>query len=276
MSATNLYNSDFTQDLEFFLITSPMKRSGATLVQRLLCSAKNTLAYGENASADVMFAANFVTHKSMMLTQSKPFLDKHINDVLNGNNDHHLPDLIPEVDYYLDKTKAAMCSPAVHLKDYAAKHGRNVWGIKESGWQPANMNILRMVFPKVKFIYITRNLVDVAKSAKAMELYQDNDGLRQLCEARNQNLEGVRKLPFTNEILFIDYDHLVNDTASVIKELEAHTGAEGIDVSVMNSRRNVWEGDQRCAPMMPGYLPPQELTDEELAIVNEYVGTPVA
>ena len=50
-------------DLDPLVITSPVIRSGTTLLQRLLCSSPSALIYGELCAQDLEFFLNLYTFK---------------------------------------------------------------------------------------------------------------------------------------------------------------------------------------------------------------------
>ncbi len=83
-------------------ISSPVRRSGTTLLQRLLCSAPNTLIFGESCVNDFSFFIGTINSRQLVFSQNKNWRNEQLTSVLNGQINNWIPDLMPEIDGYLD------------------------------------------------------------------------------------------------------------------------------------------------------------------------------
>jgi len=151
-------------------IVSSVRRSGTTLLQRLLCSSSNSLIYGENCANDINLFCNLISTKQSVFQTSKDWYDNQLDAVLQGNVNTWIPDLMPDIEGYLAAYKTGMLSIINYYSDYALKQNRPIWGMKLPEWNPCMLAMLKSVLPEIKIIYLHRNLEDCVRSAKKIEM----------------------------------------------------------------------------------------------------------
>lgn len=264
---TNLHTSEYIKDLEFVVVTSPGRRSGTTLLMRLMNNSENGIILGENACASVIYLMQYAVHHAYTFGPGTPFYNTMMDETLKGNNVHWVPDLMPHVEFYSEKLKASCFAMLEHYNDWCIEKGRPAWGIKQPNIEIANFHLMNMEMPKVKFIYLTRDLKDVAKSAKAYKMFNEEEDLKNFTEAYVNHINQVRGLPFQDAIHYVAFEDLISNTDEVIKGIEDFTGFKGIDKSLMEIKVNMFITDEQGKGETT-YVPPAELDEEQERLVN--------
>lgn len=243
------------------LIASPVHRSGTTLLQRLLCSASNTLIFGETLANDMTFFFSMLHNKEMLMGGEDNWRAKQMEKVLNGEVNDWIPDIMPDKDWALAHSKQTIYEYLKGFSDYAGLHGRSLWGTKLPAWQPAMIRLLLNHMPNSKLLYIVRALKSCVRSAKLIGYCHTAADVQQYAQMWQANQQALKASIPKDYLLYIDYQRLCDQPADVIAEIEAFTGAKPIDHTVMDYRINNYNKARD--------LPP-ELNPDELAIVERY------
>ncbi|MFT5167573.1 MAG: hypothetical protein ACI8P3_002811 [Saprospiraceae bacterium] len=253
-------------------IASPTRRSGTTLLQRLLSSASNALIYGETCANDFNMLCNLLSSKEMLLSQNKDWHKSQLQSVLQGEVNKWIPDLMPEIDGYLQAYKNMILSLADHYGSAAGKAGRPIWGMKMPEWYPVGLLLMQKLMPGTKILYLHRNLKDCVRSAKKIEMVIGPDEIQRFCQTWRQFTD-YAKVNFTgDQVMHLAYEELINDPGKWIPAIEKFTGAIGIDRTVMRTKVNTYDNDQKLESEKDPYLQPAVLSEEELAIVSSFSG----
>ena len=255
--------------LDPILIASPVRRSGTTLLQRLLCSAPNTLIYGENCVNELEIFNNFYFSKLLSFQYGQEGRDRLLQKVLDGDANDWITDLMPEMKGYLQALEESCFSIFKYYQQFAQSKGRPVWGMKMAEWHPSSIQQMQSILPKSRFVYIHRPLVDCVKSAKRVNMVHSGPEVQQFCQTYRQFLNIVQN-QYPHPKLIIDYTQLLENPQEVIAQLEDFTGAKGIQASVLEQRINTLKSDVQRDPSGKGHLQPLELTEAELAIVKQW------
>lgn len=251
------------------LISSPVRRSGTTLLQRLLCSASNTLIYGETCANELFMGSNLLLNKQLLLQASKAAHNRQLKAVLDGDVNDWIPDLMPEIDGYLQVHQNAFFSIVNYFEDFAKSQGRPIWGVKLPEWNPANLVQLHKMLPKSKIIYLHRNLEDCVRSARSMDMVINEQEIYQFCQVWKQAGDFAKQQLKGDGCLHLNYEDLVEFPAKTIAEIEGFTEAENIDRSVMQEKINTYSDDPKLA-INEDYLKPSSLTDAELELIAAF------
>ncbi len=224
--------------LDPVLIASPTQRSGTTLLQRLLCSSANALIYGEFCAHELFMATQLYLVKKTQFSMGQGQRKAQMDQVLEGDVDAWIPDLMPEPNEWLEKIAEGAFLQFEYMKKFAEQRGRPVWGMKMAGWNPHNLNQILGLFPKSRLIYLTRNAEDCLRSAKAIEMIRGEEEESQFLQMWTQNRNIAQQLLPKDRVLFIEFEALVEHPADSIHQLEAFSGAEGIQSEVMQKKIN--------------------------------------
>lgn len=257
-------------DLAPILIASPVRRSGTTLLQRLLCSADNALIYGESCANELHILHNLMLSRQLYFNASKDFRDEQLQRVLAGDVNDWIADLMPDITSYLQALKERYLSIFKYYQSFAAEKGRPIWGMKMAEWMAPQLQQAFELFPKAKLLYIHRPLTGCVRSAKRVNMITHGQELQRFCQTWQQNLTFVQQQLPANQVLFVDYDALVKNAPPIIEAIEAFTGAQNIQVSVMEHRINTYVNNTSTDPSGKGYMPPAELSGEDQRIIEAF------
>lgn len=256
------------------LIASPVRRSGTTLLQRLLCSASNTLIYGETCANELFMGSNLLLNKQLLLQAGKSGHNRQLKAVLEGDVNDWIPDLMPEIDGYLQVHQNAFLSIIKYFEDFAKSQGRPIWGVKLPEWNPANLVQLHKMFPASKILYLHRNLEDCVRSARSMDMVINEQEIYQFCQAWKQAGDYAKHQLKGDGCLHLNFEDLVEFPEKTIAKIERFTGAENIDRSVMQAKINTYLDDPKL-DIKEVYLKPSFLTAAELEIISTFSNQPV-
>lgn len=251
------------------LIASPVRRSGTTLLQRLLCSASNALIFGETCANELFMGSNLLLNKQLLLQASKAAHNRQLKAVLEGDVNDWIPDLMPEIDGYLQVHRNAFFSIINHFEEFAKSHRRPIWGVKLPEWNPANLVQLHKMLPASKIIYLHRNLEDCVRSARSMDMVINEQEIYQFCQVWKQHGEFAKQHLKGDGCLHLDYENLVDFPDKTIAEIEQFTGAENIDRSVIQAKINTYVDDPKLA-IKEDYLQPSTLATAELELIAAF------
>lgn len=246
------------------LISSPTRRSGTTLIQRLLTSAPNTIIYGETCANDIMMLTNLYTSKVSYLESSKNWRNKQLKSVLNGEVNQWIPDLMPDIDKYLEAVKSSFYSIFNHYESFAKEHDKTIWGTKLPEWNVYNLNLVKTFFPECKIIYVIRDLGDCLRSAKAINMVQGMEETKRFCMLWRQNFDFALQNFIGERVLHLQFNDLISKPVNTIKILEQFSGSSGTDISILKHKINTYTNDKN----ENGYIIPVELDKEELELVD--------
>ncbi|MBW1713937.1 MAG: sulfotransferase, partial [Deltaproteobacteria bacterium] len=146
-------------------------------------------------------------------------------------------------------------------------YGYDRWGIKQPLRFPNTFNIFHQFMPKARFVFIYRNLFDVARSAKARRWINTSAEVAQLASQWQTNLLSiVRRRP--ERVIPLRYENLVANPGPHIAQLERFTETSGIDRTVMDRKFNTFAGPGGNGQSPSQYVEPQELSPDETDILS--------
>ena len=235
------------------VIVSPVMRAGTTLVQRLLCSAQNTLIYGDTVGQEMEFFANYVNARGQML-QYQQFQAAPMREaVLRGDVADFITPLAPTLAVHLGGLERAALAWWRECAEEACSLGRSITGWKLAGAHAQTLTVLATWFPKARWIWVERNLADCFRSAKAAGMMQGGAAAMQFVQAANAARGAFNAL--AGEKLMLNYTEMTSHPKQTVARLEQFTGAAGMNPAVFDVRVN-HPGTLICTP-------PAELTPEE-------------
>lgn len=256
-------------DLDPLIVTSPLPRSGTTLLQRLLCSAPNTLIYGERAAQELELFLGIHAYKVQEYAVRREANSEALKRVLQGQVNDWILELTPDTDGYLRALQEAAFAGIAYCRAFAAAQGRPVWGFKYPAWNPAVLKMLRQLMPRTRLLFIVRDPLPSLRSAKAQHMLDTETELRQLCRSWQAGMSYIAELGDDPAVLILRYEDLVERPDETLPVLAAFSHAEGFDRSVLGHRINVLSGQQFDVQSADGYVPPVNLSDAELQVVHE-------
>ena len=207
-----------------------------------------------------------------MFSQRKNWSNRQLEAVLDGSGlNDWIPDLLPEIDGYLNAYQDALFSHVQHFGSFAQQKGRTVWGMKMPEWHPPTLLQIAKLLPQMKIIYLCRDLADCVRSAKKIEMVKGIGEIRQFCNTYQQFSNYAQVHLKGPNVLNIEYADLVAEPKAIINQLEKFTGAKGIDRKIMDVKVNTYADDRKLKIGEGPYLQPAELTQEEMEVVRSFV-----
>ena len=141
-------------------------RSGSTLVQRLLCSSKEVLIWGEAYGRAGLVQS--LTATAMGLNEQWPTPGHFGTESVFANlSDNWIANLYPPP----DAMREALGAPLETLLAWpAAERGFDRFGLKEVRLQAAHARFLEWIYPSARFVFLVRNPWDAWRSARGLGL----------------------------------------------------------------------------------------------------------
>lgn len=240
------------------IILSPAVRAGTTLLQRLLCSAPNTLVFGDSVGQEMEFFARYATVKEQMLQFHEFGAAAVRNAVLAGDTADFITSLAPPAPAQQAGWKAAGLAWVQVCLQEAQEAGRPVWGWKMAGADGIAIRRLAEWFPHARWVWIHRELADCFRSAKAAGMVSGPADAASFAQAAAAASAAFAELALP--ALVLDYAAMIQDPTGTVCALEAFTGARGIQAEVFKVRVN--------QPGCPTPVPPATLTPDEAAALR--------
>ena len=271
-NSLNFISSDIATDLDPLIVTSPPPRSGTTLLQRLLCSSHKTLIFGEQCAQDLELFLNIYAFKAQEYHYQRERSQRQLQKVLHGEVNDWLQDLMPETDGYLLAMRKAAFAGISYCRDFAQGAGRPNWGFKFPGWGAGTIRLLQAVMPQARFLLIIRNLSACLKSAKAQQLVITLSDTQEFCQKWADNVAFYNSLQGDRSMLVVNYADLVENSVGTVQKIAEFSGIQGMEVEVIQKKINTITGQHFDAQVKDGYIPPAELSEAELQIVENVTG----
>ncbi len=241
------------------IVLSPLQRSGTTLIQRLLCSAPNSLIYGDTVGQEVEFFAKYGMARGQMIGFQQSQIAPTRQAVLNGDVSDFITPLAPTMETYLAGFRAATSAWLDGCHREAVEANRPIWGWKLAGADATAIPTLAEWFPKARWIWIERDIADCLRSAKAANMFSSAAEAGMMARQAQFNQQVFAALRLEN-LLSLDFATMIANPADTVARLEKFTGASGIDSALFNRRVNDLGN--------PNWVPPAELSEEEMAAIN--------
>lgn len=248
------------------LITSPLGRSGTTLLQRMMCSAENGICFGEQAFRALVFMTTFCNGHLQMMAKNGTMLDELLASVLSGSTSKWMPELFPPMaEWNAAVSRLAFTMPTA-CADFARRSGRPVWGAKAPGYDLKEVLVFLTLIPGSKLVFVYRNVFDTLRSYKARKWITDKGTLARFCSEWVANT-AVLSGPAHDRIMFIRYEDLVSDFEHGLTAFEAFTGLRGIPTTIADVKVNTFVGNEEEGHSPTSYIEPAALSAAETELV---------
>lgn len=262
------------QQMPAVYIVAPTARNGVTLMQRLLNSTGQAMIFGEN----YYFIENLphlVHSLAATHTQSGQAVAASRQRFASGETEYWSSDLNPDTQAMMLIGFEAFYKTVAVYQQTAQQCGRNRWGVKNPITTPQSIERLHILMPAAKFIFIYRNVFDVIRSAKARRFVNHPIELEQYVMRWTKNTQAVLNADWPH-VMPLRYETLVAEPEPQIARIEQFTGLTGVDRSVMQRKINTFTGPIEQGASPTGYVPPEELTEEEQQCVQRIAGDQMA
>jgi len=250
------------------LLTSPTIRCSTTLLQRLLCSSTNAVIYGEEIGKDLELQLQIHASRKMVYTHSRQRFASSLERVLHGATNDWIPDLMPDIDGYLEALRLGSFAGLSYCQQYAKEQGRELWGFKYPGWQPHLIRMLFDAMPGAVAIYIFRNLPDCVRSAKAWGELQSEADTQQFCAQWAGHMAFMTQWQHSRPVLMLKYEDLITEPAQTIERLGHFLPFADIKPEVLQHKINNMKEGVDTRRDHHDYIEPKGLTELESGFVD--------
>ncbi len=220
-------------------------RSGSTLVQRLLCSSKKIIVWGESGGALSDFSNAFVRYQQMLGPGGQRFkygyggngadqFQRYISASLG--EDEWIACMNSDEDNIYRAIKTAINTI---YRDPAVNNGFSRWGVKEVLADVQTATFLKMLYPEALFIFLVRHPFDCVSSIKQrkwMDLPPGRDPIEYFGGIWRDLAQEFRLCEFG---LKIRYEDLV-DRSSVIQQIRGYINIDNITDDFVNRSKVNW------------------------------------
>ncbi len=265
----NIPTSAIITDLDPLIITAPATRSGTTLLQRLLCSSRRALIYGELVAQDLEFFLNAYSYKAQEYGYYRQRFTRNLEQILADDVNDWIFDLLPDLDGYVGALGRSAFAGLRYCRDYAQQLGRPVWGCKYPAWKPAFIRLLRVLMPRARFIAITRDLGPCVRSAKAQFHFNSQADVSEFCRTWLEGMEYWNRIGDDPAALVLRYEELTAEPDAALRCLAEFTRLDDIKREVLSRKINTWKGDHGLLEARDGYAPPAQLDEAEQQMVDQ-------
>jgi hypothetical protein len=250
------------------LVVGPTTRCGTSLLQRLLNSTGEVVIYGENFS--LMQTVPDIIRNQQRGADGKRKVIGIARDMVRQRVDFEASSLFPDFDGYIRAWRAAFDGLVRFYREDAARLGFARWGLKHQIRAQSSFALLPKLLPEARYVMIYRDLLAVARSAKARwpDDFKGADDYRRFGRNWQDNVHTMRGFAGDNFLLF-RYEDFVADPGPHLERLERFVGFEGIDREVMTRKINdqpAYELDRGKAGAAD-YREPARLTGEEIELL---------
>ncbi len=248
-------------------VIAPTARNGITLIQRLLNSSRQIIVYGEDGELLEQMPLRILSKiNHIMECGASRRLAREI--FFTRTTEFWTSNLSPDDMQYLQVMLNNFFSFVLFYQQWSAGQGFRRWGIKQPLTSLLPLNLFREFLINARFLYVYRNLFDVARSAKARGWIKSPDDLVVLAQRWQDNLLPLLESP-QEQVLVLRYEDLVADQETHIRKIEEFTGITNIDRNVMKRKINTFPGKIEKGESPNQYIEPEQLTDEESAVLYE-------
>jgi hypothetical protein len=255
-------------------IVAPTRRCGTTLLQRAFNSSPSAIIYGENFAFLEAYPA-LVPGVNDNIPLRKARTREVRRQVLAGNYDIDASAMFPDYLGYVKVMRDQVQRIAEYYRSQSLAAGRPVWGLKHQIRQAESFAAFMRCLPAARYIFVYRNIFDVARSERARfsHEYPDPQSFARLGRVWAQNMEFMRSRR-TDNVLHLEYADMGKDVAALIARIEGHCGVTGIKPEVFERRINVSPLLDRLSPdeARTGYRPPESLSAEEFEALRGAAG----
>lgn len=246
-------------------VVAPTARNGVTLIQRLLNSSKKTVIFGENPW--FMHHICLLYRNFLQFEQHSQLIAGEKRRFLNEGSEFWSSNLNPDPHVFKKPTLEFLKAVVDGYQQQSLEMGFSDWGLKQplSLWRL--FETLRGILPQARYVYIHRDLIEVAQSYKGRGWLGDKVTAQALALQWQANLLPVLKQNLEN-LHVIRYENLVKNPGHEVKKLEAYTGVKGMDLKVMDRKINTFSG-QKKGTSPDEYVAPVALSLDERQILQK-------
>lgn len=220
-------------------IVAPSRRCGTTLLQRAINSSREAIIYGENL-AFTEILPNIIRDLNIDYEAKIRNTTYARNKILSGEYNFDASMLFPEFEDYARVMANNLRDLYRYYNQKSESYGFKTWGIKHQIRRAEAFLSFARFFPKARYIFVYRNVLDVAKSEKARypHSYKEPSDYEKLGRVWSRNVELMRRIQGDN-IIHLEYRDLAQASPETIDRIRQFCSLSCIDGGVFHLKLNV-------------------------------------
>jgi hypothetical protein len=239
-------------------------RCGITLLQRLITSSNEILVFGEDDQVTKRMPEDLRLRGNK---SAQAEVSEALNKVKSGDVNFWTSSVLPDFKRYLGHSETYYRNILELYQQTAEECGFSSWGIKDPDPNWNSIEVIYNWFPEAKHIFLIRNIFDVIKSYKARGWIHSQADLMSIVGKWNQNVSNFFKLQKGPNLTILRYENIVSDRDVSVQILKDFLGLKAIDSTVFDSKINVFKGAKSDGFSPDGYIPPVELSNDEVSMI---------
>lgn len=245
-------------------VWAPLGRCGTGLLQRLITSSGDVLMYGEDRFLTQSLPAQILMHNNI---QQESLAST--SALANGDYSNWSPNAFPDGKGYINLLFSCTYQLADLYRSDSQKYGFPRWGTKLPEINLTHLEVLKQLLPNGKHIFIHRNIGDVVRSSKARRWIKDLQTVLNCAQKWTNNMHATLAAAQELNLHVLRYEDLMADSTAECRKLQEFLGISPMDMTVFNHKVNTWPiDDKEHGLSATQYIEPEDLTDEELAILD--------
>jgi len=246
------------------------------LLQRLLSASDNAFLYGEEVGNHFATLTAWFGTVFAQLSKDGAARDAAFQQALAGELDHWSPNVNVPTAVMMKAWQDTYFQLPMALAEHGRSIGRPLWGFKWPAYTRDMIKAFLALMPHAKVVYVYRNPVDAAMSAKARRFVTTADEIAAFSSEWARNLDECSALAADGRVLFLKYETLVEDREAQTQRIEAFTGAANLRRGLFETKVNTFRGEARDGRSPTQYIEPLALTDAERDLVVSRAGATMA
>jgi len=266
--ATGELDLEAARASEAVFVWAPAARCGITLLQRLITSSREVLAFGEMGLLTRHLPAA-ILDVSSVADESREAREK----LVAGDYNFWASAALPHTDLLVDACLRSFYTVVAAHDRSARAEGFPRWATKLPGVLPLNTHqIIAKLLPRSRHVWMTRHLEAVLRSYKSRGWLKNLMEVAKVSATWVRSMDQVLQLPDDGRTLVLRHEDLVSDPGTHVERLRAFIGVASLDASILDHRVNTFRGAANEGHSPDQYIRPSELTAEERATVTQIAG----
>lgn len=249
------------------MLVAPSRRCGTTLLQRAINSSGQIIIYGENFNFVELYPSILkgVLQSYEVKCQNTAYAREKL---VAGEYDFDASMLYPDYPSYVEMMRGNLARIYQFYETSTARLGFEGWGLKHQVRDIEAFVQFMRHFPRLRYVFVYRSIVEVARSEKARypHQYPEPRYFAALGQRWSRNVEAMRRVQGA-EILHLEYREIAEAPDETMERLKNFCDFDQIDAGVFARRVNVSPLLDRLSEeeRETGYRPPSSLSPEDHA-----------
>ncbi len=253
---------------EAVFVWAPAARCGITLLQRLISSSGEILAFGEMDLLGRRLPAA-ILEVSSVAEESRQARER----LATGDVNFWASPALPHSELLVDACIRSFYMLVSAYDRSVQAHGFQRWATKLPGVKPGNtQQIVAKLLPRSRHVWMTRDIEAVLRSYKSRQWLKTVVDVAKVSATWVQSLDQVQQLPSDGRTLVLRHEDLVADPATHIERLRDFLAVRSLDASVLEHRVNTFRGEAARGHSPTEYIQPSELSPDERAAMAQIAG----